>query len=114
MASLYQKADVMVFPSLSEGMTLSGLEALGCGIPIICTDHSGVNDLIQDGVNGFVVPACDSKAIAEKVIWMIQNVDKIPQMKLQARKSVDGFDWEDYYQRTVSIIKNIYEVATKS
>lgn len=109
MAELYQKADVMVFPSLSEGMTLSGLEALGCGIPVLCTENSGVNDLIADGVNGFVVPPCDSHAIAEKITWFIEHKDKIPQMKKNAALSIGDYSWECYYQRTSKVITGILD-----
>ena len=49
-------SDVFVFPSLGEGMSLAAIEAMGCGLPLICSTNSGVNDYIIDGVNGFVIP----------------------------------------------------------
>lgn len=50
----YAHADVFVLPSLSEGMSLAGLEAMAFGMPILCSDHSGINDLVEDGINGYV------------------------------------------------------------
>jgi glycosyltransferase involved in cell wall biosynthesis len=106
-SKLLRKADVMVFPSLSEGMTLSGLEALASGVPLICTKNSGVNDLITDGYNGFVVPICDSNAIAARIIWFIENKSKIDDMKSNARSTGVNYSWDDYYKRTGEIINDL-------
>ena len=98
MAEMYRVADVMVFPSLSEGMTLSGLEALCSGVPLICTENSGINDLIINEENGFIVQPSNAKQIAEKMIWFIENKDKIPMMKRMAHETGIKYTWERYYQ----------------
>lgn len=98
MAAIYEMADVMVFPSLSEGMTLSGLEALCSGVPLICTENSGINDLIIDEKNGFVVQPSNAKQIAEKMIWFIENKDKLPNMKRMAYETGIKYTWDRYYQ----------------
>lgn len=97
MVKMYQNADVMVIPSLSEGMTLSGLEALCCGLPLICTTNSGINDLIEEGKNGFVIDISDSDQIAEKMIWFIQNKNRIPEMKKNAHMTGSKYTWDKYY-----------------
>ena len=59
-ANRYKDADVFVFPSLCDGFGLAALEAMASGLPVICSANSGVADLIQDGVNGFVVETGDA------------------------------------------------------
>ena len=97
MAEVYRHADVMLFPSLSEGMTLSGLEALCSVVPIVCTTNSGINDLIVDGENGFIIEVSNYKQLAQKIIWFIEHKDRIPEMKQNAHLTGIQYSWERYY-----------------
>jgi glycosyltransferase involved in cell wall biosynthesis len=62
---LYRWADVFVLPSICEGSAMVTYEALSLGVSIITTYNSG--SLVRDGIDGFIVPVRDSKAIAEKL-----------------------------------------------
>jgi glycosyltransferase involved in cell wall biosynthesis len=64
---LYRRAEVVVFPSVNDAFGLVILEAMACGIPVVASDRSGAPDIIDDGVDGFVVPARDSAAIRDRV-----------------------------------------------
>lgn len=90
------RADVFVFPSLSEGMSLACLEALGMGLPLIASDSSGVNDLIQDGVNGFVVRTSDSNDLESKMQWFIDNGNMLHAMSAAAYETSLTYRWHDY------------------
>lgn len=59
-----QKASVCVLPSYSEGLPRTLLEALAMGRPVITTDVPGCRETVQEGVNGYLVPARDAKALA--------------------------------------------------
>lgn len=61
----YAWADVLVLPSLCEGSATVTYEALACGLPVVATKQAG--SVVRDGVDGFVVPAGDSDAIAEAI-----------------------------------------------
>ena len=61
---MYRAADVFVFPTLVEGLGLVVLEAMACGLPVIVTSR-GPDEVVRDGVDGYVVPAGDSTAIIE-------------------------------------------------
>ena len=61
-------------------MAQVGIEAMVCGLPIICSENSGVNDLIKDGVNGFVIPCGNSKELKDKMQWFINNTDQTERM----------------------------------
>lgn len=66
--AFYEKASVFVLPSYyREGLPRTILEALACGRPVITTDWTGCREAVQDGVNGFLVPIKNSKALAEKM-----------------------------------------------
>lgn len=83
---ILKKSDVFVFPSLGEGLSLSTLEAAACGLPLIVSENSGVNDYVEEGVEGFVIPIQDIGAIVRKVEWFCEHRDKIEEMGRAARK----------------------------
>jgi glycosyltransferase involved in cell wall biosynthesis len=59
--------DIFVLPSLAEGFSLSLVEALAAGLPAIATQVGGAPEVIEDGMNGFLVPPGDARALARAV-----------------------------------------------
>lgn len=113
MMSIYEKSDVFVFPSFSEGMALSGIEAMSCGLPIICTHNSGVSDLVHNGENGFVVIAGNVHAISEKMKWFMDNPERICDMGESARQAAKKYTWERYEDDIVNAIRQINVINRK-
>lgn len=101
---LLKKADVFVFPSLGEGLSLSVLEAAACGLPLIVSENSGANDGMIDGKEGFIIPIQSVEAVYEKVEWFVRNRDKIQGMGENARQFALKYTWEKYYARVQKIL----------
>lgn len=101
-----QSADVFVFASLGEGLSLSTLEAAACGLPLIVTENSGVNDGM-DGTEGFVIPIQSKEAIKDKVIWFSEHPENIKQMGEAARGFALRFSWEAYYERIGTVFRSL-------
>ena len=80
----YAMCSVYVLPSYREGTPRTVLEAMAMGRPIITTDTQGCRGTVQDGVNGFLVPVKDSRAVAEKMIWCYEHSEKISEMGRQS------------------------------
>ncbi|WP_129724904.1 glycosyltransferase family 4 protein [Xylanivirga thermophila] len=81
-----KECSVFVLPSYHEGRSRSTIEAMAIGRPIITTDAPGCRETIIDGVNGFLVPVKDVKALAEKMIWMIENKEIREKMARESLK----------------------------
>ncbi len=64
MPILYQDADLVIAPSWREGFGLVPLEAMACGVPVVCSGVGGMADYIRDGVNARITPANDAKGLA--------------------------------------------------
>lgn len=64
-------------------------EAMASGLPVITTRHSGLPEQVQDGVNGFLVPEGDYKALAEAIIKMIQHPELWSEFGRNGRKNVE-------------------------
>jgi glycosyltransferase involved in cell wall biosynthesis len=93
----YAQADVFVIASIEEGLAMVIPQALACGLPVICTENSGGDDLVRDGVNGFVVPIRDPGALAERLAALRDDPDRLAEMKRAAAGSVaNGHSWRDY------------------
>lgn len=71
---------IFVLPSYREGVPRSTQEAMAIGRAIITTDVPGCRETIVDGVNGFLVPKWNPEALAEKMIYFIENPEQVSLM----------------------------------
>jgi glycosyltransferase involved in cell wall biosynthesis len=100
----YRWADAFVLPSLDEGMPNAVLEALASGLPVIGTDVSGTRDLIDEGVNGYLVPAADTNTIASILDHLGGRPALVRALGERARASALGRRWEgvaEQYRRAL-------------
>jgi glycosyltransferase involved in cell wall biosynthesis len=93
--ALFGAADVFVFPSLVEGMPLVVLEAMASGLPVIVTPR-GPADVVRDGVDGFIVPAGDSGAIAARLEQLYAEPDLCRMLGENARRHAEHWSWQRY------------------
>ena len=83
----FTQSHVFVLPSFyREGLPRTILEAMAMGRPILTTDNVGCREPIVDGKNGWLVPVKDSVALAERMIWFINNSEMIEPMGIASRK----------------------------
>ena len=83
------------------------MESCACGRPIITTDRAGCREVVEDGVNGFVVREKDSQDLIEKIEKFLQlSVDERRQMGLAGRRKVEkGFDREIVVEKYLAEMK---------
>jgi len=87
MVDLYAIADVCLYPStVGEPFGLTMLEALASAKPMIVTNSGGMPEVIQDGINGYVVPVRDYEAIATKIITLLGDKALINRIGTTGRK----------------------------
>jgi glycosyltransferase involved in cell wall biosynthesis len=103
MPEVYRAADVFVLPSVEDGFGLVVLEAMACGLPVITTSNCGAADIIEDGVDGFVIPARDVDALGERLERLYRNRELRVEMGLAARRTAEKNDWARY-QRDVEAV----------
>lgn len=82
-------ADFFMLPSLKEGLSNSMLEAMAVGLPVIATAVGGAPDLIENGVNGILLPPQPSpEVIAEAIVALWDVPDRAREMGRRARQTV--------------------------
>lgn len=70
---LLSAADLYISPSLYENLSISILDALASGLPIVCTNVGGSPEIVEDNINGLLVPPRDSAALSEAILKMISD-----------------------------------------
>lgn len=105
MPALYANHDIFVFPSLVEGMPLTLLEAMATGMPAVTTNTCGMGDVIEDELNGLLVPAADAEKLASAVERLCQSADLRKRLGLAGQETMRRFTWE-------GVTKKLEEVFT--
>ncbi len=102
---LMQDCDVFVLPSIVEGRALVQQEAMACGLPLIVTANAGAEDLIDEGVNGFLVPIRSPEVIASRIGWFADHRDELPQMRAAAQATAREYTWQRYGEKVVATVR---------
>jgi glycosyltransferase involved in cell wall biosynthesis len=110
--NLYNRASVFVLPSVEDGFGMVVGEAMAAGIPVICTANVGASEIIKGHSCGFIVPAADSDALAEKILWCHNNQGDLLRMGIRARKIVQNWSWSNYGNRIIEIYSQILNGRT--
>lgn len=102
MAAVYREVDIVVLPSVREGLPKSLLEAGATGRPMITYDVPGCNEVVINGYNGFVVPYGDVQELEKAVVTLIENASLRKKMGENAYKTV-----KDFFSNSVVIKRNL-------
>lgn len=96
---------VFVLPSYREGVPRSTQEAMAIGRAVISTDVPGCRETVEHGVNGFIVAKWNPEALAEKMIYFIEQPEQIEKMGYESYKiAQEKFDAEKVNQRLLNIL----------
>lgn len=103
-------SDLFVFPPIAkEGQPLVLLEAMAAGLPIITTDQGAIRETVVDGENGFIVPAGDAEAIAEKIILLLRDESSRLQMAQASRERFfSHYTLERWEEDMVQVFQDAY------
>ncbi len=96
---LMRECDVLAFPTLVDSFGMVVTEALAHGLPVITTVNAGAADLIEDGVNGWVLPAGDIEALTGRLVWCAEHREEVRKMRDQTRKSTRQNTWPEFRRR---------------
>ena len=82
---LLSAVDALMLTSVSEGIPLTIIEAMAAGRPVVCTDVGGLSEVVTAGETGFLAPAGDETALADRLIRLISNRDLCQQIGTAGR-----------------------------
>ena len=111
LVAAYQSADMFVFPSVAEGFGLVLLEALSCGLPILSTTRTAAPDLIENGVQGFIVEPRRPDLIADRIDWALNHRTEVVEMGHRARLCAEQFTWQRFRSGVVQAMEDFVASA---
>lgn len=88
--ALLKRASVFVLPSYNEGLPVAVLEAMAYGLPVVATRVGGIPDTVRDGLDGFLVDAGDTEALADAVVRLAEEPGLRQRMGRAARGRAMG------------------------
>jgi len=108
---LIKKADIIVLPSYREGVPRTLIEAASMGKPIVTTNAPGCKEVVDDGVNGFLVPVKDYKSLAKQIEILIDNPSLREEFGKNSRmKAVKEFDIKAVVNQYLRVYEEIISI----
>lgn len=107
---LLNSFDILVMPSLFEGLCYAVLEASAMELPVVATAVGGVRYSVQDGITGILVPPADAVALADAIAWMIDHPVRAAAMGKAGRERVlREFTKQRMVERTQSLYLDLLQ-----
>lgn len=107
----YQKSAASCLPSHLEAVSISGLESLACGTPILGSNVGGIPELIDDGITGYMHKPNDPEDIAQSILKLLDifnNSTQYSKMRKASREKVEKkFSWDTVCQYTLKVYEEI-------
>lgn len=106
----YHEAELFVLPSLQESQGIAFLEAMACGLPVVGFDIDGVNEIITDGVEGFLVEKNNVNDLIRRIVLLLRNKALARKLGANALQRVEkAYRWKrvaeltnQYYHQAVA------------
>jgi glycosyltransferase involved in cell wall biosynthesis len=106
------QADLFVLPSRYEGLGLVILEAMAAEVPVVASRIDGPQELIRDGVTGFLFEMGNPEALAERILFAAQHPATTAEVARQAREQVHQFDIAEMKGRYLALYQSCLSKAS--
>jgi starch synthase len=103
LSAAYRNADVLLFPALRDGFGLVLVEAMAQGLPVIASTSCAAPDLIQDGIEGLIVPPSNPVRLGEAIQILLDRPQLVPAMAEAAYQLSRRLTWERYHLRVLNL-----------
>jgi glycosyltransferase involved in cell wall biosynthesis len=99
LAADMKQCDLVALPSIAEGFGLVILEAMACGVPVLCTTSTGGADFIRHRQNGLLIEPGSTGAIHQELDWALTHRDELFQIGQAARGEAEKHTWAEYRRK---------------
>ena len=111
----YNRAQLLVSPSLYEGFGLPAAEALACGTPVIATTAGALPEIVEEGVSGLLVPPGDAASLANAIQTLLDDPERCKTMGTAgARRMRERFSWRRTAEETLSLYEEVLAIQEET
>lgn len=104
---IYGVSDVVCVPSVMEGLGMVVLEAMYFGVPVVASNTGGIPEIIEDRVDGLLVPPRNSQSLAYAIMRVLVDTDLAGQLTRRGREKVRGFTLENMARKVEKIYQDV-------
>ncbi len=105
----YNNSDIFVLYSLEEGLSMVQAQAMACGLPIICSENTGGSEIVDHGINGYVIPIKNIEILKNKIQEFYNDKSKLKNFSLNALKKTKDISWKNYGKTLINTYRYILE-----
>jgi len=110
LAKYFAMSDIFVFHSVFETFGIVLAEAMAAGKPIVSVESTAIPELVEDGINGLLVPPLDPEEMAKALIRLVHDRSLRKKMGDCNRRKARAFDWEDVADRYEKLLEQVADV----
>ncbi len=99
----YAAADIVVMPSHYESFGMVGLEAMAMGTPVIASRVGGLAYLVQDEINGYLIPPKTPEAMAARLLQLLTDEEQRRRLGAQALRYAQQYDWAHIVDQMLTV-----------
>ncbi len=108
LVAAYREADALLFPSRLEGLPITVLEAMACGLPVIATNASSLPEVVEHGASGFLCPPDDVGAFVHAARQLALDAGRWRNLRQAARERIEAdFDVEEMAERYLALYRRV-------
>ena len=107
LVTLYNLADVMVVPSLTENLSCAIMESLSCATPVCCFAIGGNGDMVEHRVNGYMAREKDAEDLAHGIRWCLENNRDAALSQAARKKVMDNYTIDRVGEKYVEVYSSL-------
>ena len=107
LAAAFRRADVLVLPSRHDSFGRVVVEAMATGLPVLLSEHVGAKEVVTEGETGWVVPAEDVDALAERMRWCVEHPEPVRALHDACVDTAQEYSWTAYRERVTAVLASV-------
>ena len=109
-SDFYVASDVLLLPSITEGLPMTVIEAFAHGLPVVASKVGGVPEIVKDSYNGFLCDQFDTEEMSRCILRILEDAQLRSELGINARTAVEkDFSLESMTQQTYQVYRDLFE-----